>query len=94
MLRAARRIVGPLLLYGAVVSWLTWPLATKLATHLPATVIASSFDTLYGVGTSPGRRASAPPARRCSTPTATIRHRRASSGRRRSAIQYFGAVFA
>ncbi len=47
MLRAATRLVGPLLLYGAVVCWLTWPLAARLGTHLPATAIACNFDTLY-----------------------------------------------
>jgi hypothetical protein len=46
VLRTARRLVGPLLLYGAVVCWLTWPLAASLATHLPATVVGT-FDTLY-----------------------------------------------
>jgi hypothetical protein len=47
MLRAATRLVGPLLLYGALVCWLTWPLAASLGTHLPATAIACNFDTLY-----------------------------------------------
>jgi hypothetical protein len=47
VLRAARRLIGPLLLYGAVVCWLTWPLAARLATHLPATCGACTFDTLY-----------------------------------------------
>jgi hypothetical protein len=47
MSRVATRVAGPLLLYGAVVCWLTWPLATRLATHLPSTSIASAFDPLY-----------------------------------------------
>ncbi|HXJ35588.1 MAG TPA: hypothetical protein VMS22_16270 [Candidatus Eisenbacteria bacterium] len=32
--------------YGAVVAWLTWPLASSLATHLPDTWIACHFDSL------------------------------------------------
>jgi len=47
VLRATSRLVGPLLLYGAVVCWLTWPLAARLATHLPATTTACEWDTLY-----------------------------------------------
>ena len=47
MLRAARRLVGPLLAYVCVVTWLTWPLAAHLATHLPATAQACDFDSLY-----------------------------------------------
>jgi hypothetical protein len=46
VLRAAR-VVGPLLLYGAVVCWLTWPLAASVSTHLPSTRSASAFDPLY-----------------------------------------------
>src|SRR5262249_16936441 len=47
VLRAARRLVGLVLLYGILVCWLTWPLAARLATHLPATATACDFDTLY-----------------------------------------------
>ena len=47
MRRAARRFVGPLLLYSAVVCWLTWPLAPRLGTHLPATGVSCKFDSLY-----------------------------------------------
>ena len=46
MLRATR-VVGPLLLYGAVVCWLTWPLAASVTTHLPFTHVAGAFDPLY-----------------------------------------------
>jgi hypothetical protein len=47
VLRAARRLVGPLLLYGAVVCWLTWPLAASVRTQLPVTRFAGRFDPLY-----------------------------------------------
>src|SRR5262249_9335846 len=47
VLRAARRLAAPLLLYGVVVSWLTWPLTANVRTHLPVTSFAGIFDPLY-----------------------------------------------
>jgi hypothetical protein len=37
-------IVVFLLLYGAAVVWLTWPLGAQLGTHLPHTTMACAFD--------------------------------------------------
>ena len=39
-------MIAAALLYSAAVVWLTWPLAARLATHLPATHPACHFDLL------------------------------------------------
>jgi hypothetical protein len=39
-------VLAAALLYAAAVVWLTWPLAARLATHLPATHPACHFDLL------------------------------------------------
>jgi hypothetical protein len=41
-------VVAPLALYAAAVAWLTWPLAARLATHLPGTGVMG-FDALYSI---------------------------------------------
>jgi hypothetical protein len=37
-------VPGLLVLYAAIVAWLTWPLAAQLGTHLPNTQMACDFD--------------------------------------------------
>jgi len=39
--------LGGLILWAAVVGWLTWPLGAHLSTHLPDTAVASRFDSLF-----------------------------------------------
>lgn len=40
-------VVAVVALYVGVVSWLTWPLSTQMATHLSAAEDATRFDALY-----------------------------------------------
>jgi hypothetical protein len=41
------RAAAGMVLYAGLVTWLTWPLAARAATHLPAPFPLISFDTLY-----------------------------------------------
>lgn len=42
-----RDAVAALLIHAVLVTWLTWPLAVRLSTHLPNTTLACRFDTLH-----------------------------------------------